>query len=128
MDLADIKRKAEAARELVVEVAGRSFTLRLPTPHEIEVEAIRSRLHEGDTDPAQLSIMRRRLLERGLVSWAGVTCEHLAPGAGAEPAEAGREAFALLLDAEPELAAELDAQFVARLAERNAKRAEARKN
>ena len=128
MDLADIKRKAEAARRFVVELDGRSFTLQLPTRHEIEVEAVRSRLHDGDTDPAQLTVIRRRLLERGVVAWAGVTCEHLAPGAGNDAAEVSPEAVALLLDAEPELAAQLDTEFVGRLAERNAKRAEAEKN
>ena len=128
MDLADIKRKAEAARQFVVQVEGRSFTLRLPTQHEIEVEAVRARLHDGGADPAQLTVMKRTLLERGVVQWSGVTCEQLAPGAGADDAELSREAVCLLLDAEPELAATLDAEFVARLAERNAKRAEAAKN
>ncbi len=128
MDLADIKRKAEAARRFVVNVDGRSFTLQLPTQHEIEVEAMRSRLHDGDADPAQLTVIRRRMLERGVKAWTGVTCEHLAAGAGTDAAEVSPEAVALLLDAEPELAARLDTDFVGRLAERNAKRAEAAKN
>lgn len=128
MDLADIKRKAEAARRFVVQSDGRSFTLQLPTQHEIEVEAMRCRLHDGDTDPAQLTVIRRRLLERGVVAWAGVTCEQLAPGGGTDAAEISTEAVSLLLDAEPALAAQLDAEFVGRMAERNAKRAEAAKN
>lgn len=128
MDLADIKRKAEAARRFAVQVGGLSFTLQLPTMHEIEVEAVRARLHEGGADPAQLTVIRRRLLERGVVAWAGVTCEHLAPGGGADAADVGAEAVALLLDADPALASKLDAEFVGRMAERNAKRAEAAKN
>lgn len=128
MDLADIRRKAEAARQFVVQVDGRSYTLRLPTQHEVEVEAVRSRIHDGDTDPAQLTVIRRRLLERGVVAWAGVTCEHLAPGGGTDAADVSPEAVALLLDADPALAAHLDSEFVGRLAERNAKRAEAAKN
>ena len=128
MDLADIKRKADAARQFVFESAGRSYTLRLPTQHEIEVEAIRARLHNGDTDPAQLTVIRRKLLERGVVAWAGVTAEDLAPGGGTDAAEVSPEAVALLLDADPVLAAALDAEFVGRLADRNAKRAEAAKN
>lgn len=128
MDLADIKRKAQAARQFVLEVDGRSYTLQLPTQHEIEVEAVRARLHDGDTDPAQLTVIRRRLLERGVVAWAGVTCEHLAPGGGTDAADASPEAVALLLDADPALAAQLDGAFVGRLADRNAQRAEAAKN
>ena len=128
MDLADIKRKAAAARQFTLTVDGRSFTLQLPTQHEIEVEAVRARLHDGDTDPAQLTVIRRRLLERGVVAWAGVTCEHLAPGGGTDEADVSPDAVALLLDAEPALASQLDGDFVARLAERNAKRAEAEKN
>lgn len=128
MDLADIKRKAAAARQFTLTVDGRSFTLQLPTQHEIEVEAVRARLHDGDTDPAQLTVIRRRLLERGVVAWAGVTCEHLAPGGGTDAADVSPDAVALLLDAEPALASQLDGDFVARLAERNAKRAEAEKN
>ena len=128
MDLADIKRKAEAARRFTVQAGGLSFTMQLPTQHEIEVEAVRARLHNGDADPAQLTVIRRRLLERGVVAWAGVTCEHLAPGGGTDAADVGVEAVALLLDAAPALAAQLDAEFVGRLAERNAQRAEAAKN
>jgi hypothetical protein len=89
---------------------------------------MRCRLHDGDTDPAQLTVIRRRLLERGVVAWAGVTCEQLAPGGGTDAAEISTEAVSLLLDAEPALAAQLDAEFVGRMAERNAKRAEAAKN
>jgi len=128
MDLADIKRKAAAARQFVVEDDGRSFTLQLPTQYEIEVEAVRARLHDGDTDPAQLTVIRRRLLERGIVGWSGVTCEHLALGGGPDSADVSPDAAALLLDAEPKLASRLDGEFIERLSERNSKRAEAEKN
>ena len=128
MDLHDIKRKAQAAREFVVPVGACSYTLRLPTQHEIEVEAMRARLYDGEADPAQLVVIRRRLLERAVVAWSGVTCEALAYGGGTEPADVSVEAASLLLDADPKLAEELDAHFVGKLAERNAKRAEAAKN
>ena len=128
MDLADIRRKALAAREFVVQEAGSSYTLRLPTAHDIEVEVIRSRLHDGEVDPAQLTVIRRRLLERALVAWSGVACERLAAGAGAEPADVSTEAAAFLLDAEPDLAQRLDAEFVERLAARRQTQGTAEKN
>lgn len=128
MDLADIKRRAVAAREAPFTARGFTFTLRLPTQYEIDVEAARARLHGGEIDPAHLTIIRRRLLERAVVAWSGVTWEHLAPGSGGAVADISQAAVALLLDSEPELAAELDAEFVSRLADRNTKRAEAAKN
>ena len=128
MDFADIKRRAIAAREFPVAAGGFTFTLRLPTQHEIDIEATRARMHEGDIDPAQLTIIRRRLLERAVVGWDGVTWGHLADGSGGEPAEISADAVALLLDSDTDLAETLDAAFVARLAERNNKRAEAAKN
>jgi len=128
MDLADIRRKALAAREFIVVEDASSYTLRLPTSHDIEVEAIRSRLHDGDIDPAQLTVIRRRLLERALVAWSGVPCERLATGAGSEPADVSVEAVAFLLDAEPDLAQRLDAQFVERLAARRQTQGTAAKN
>lgn len=128
MDFADIKRRAIAAREFSVAAGAFAFTLRLPTQHEIDIEATRARMHDGDIDPAQMTIIRRRLLERAVVGWAGVTWGHLAEGSGADAADFSMEAVSLLLDADPTLAETLDAAFVARLAERNSKRAEAAKN
>ena len=128
MDIADIKRKAQAAREATFADGALSFVVRLPTRHEVEVSAMRARLHDGEPDPAQLSVVRRRLLESAVVQWAGVTCEHLAPGAGDEPAELSAEAVAVLLDSNPELAEKLDAHFVGRMAARNSQQAEAEKN
>ena len=37
-DIADLQRKAQAARELTVPVGAASYTLRLPTRHETELE------------------------------------------------------------------------------------------
>jgi hypothetical protein len=128
MDLADIKRRAQEAREFTVALDGIGYTLRLPTQYEVEIEAVRARLHNGEHDPAQLTVLRRRLLERAVVAWPGVTCERLAPGAGSAQADATPEAVALLLDAEPQLAQRLDAAFVDRMVARNARQDEAAKN
>lgn len=128
MDLNDLKRKAHAAREFEVLVGGMRFTLRLPTQHEVEVEAARVRLHEGDNDPAMLLRLRRALVERAVVAWEGVPLERLAPGGGSEQAEHSREAVALLLDHSLDVADQLYAQFVARRAERMQRQEAAEKN
>ncbi len=128
MDFADIKRKAQAAREFSVQVGGLGFTLRLPTQHEVEVQAARVRLHEDDADPAMLLRLRRSLVEHAVVAWAGVTLEHLAPGGGSDAAEVSQQAVALFLDANEAAADALYGEFVARRAERLQRQGDAAKN
>lgn len=124
-DIADLKRKAEAAREFVVRVGAASYTLRLPTRHEIDVAVLRSR---GDADPALPAVLTRRLLEGAVVAWSGVTHQQLAPGAGSDTAELVPGAVALLLDNDPATAEALLEAFVTRSAERNARLEAAEKN
>lgn len=124
-DIADLRRKAQAAREFSLVVGAATYTLRLPTRHEIEVEVLRSR---GDGDPALPAVLTRRLLEAAVVGWSGVTQEQLAPGAGPAPAELVPGAAALLLDNDGETAAALLEAFVAKAAERNARLEAAEKN
>lgn len=128
MDFADIKRCAEAAREFQAEVGGLQFTLRLPTQHEVEVEASRVRLHEGDADPAMLLRLRRLLVQRAVVAWSGVTAEHLAPGCGAEAVDISPAAVGLLLDARSDVTDLLYARFVQERAARLEKQDAAEKN
>lgn len=128
MDFADIKRKAEAAREFPVVVGSLQFTLRLPTQHEVEIEASRVRLHEGGDDPAMLLRLRRALVERAVVAWGGVTAEHLAPGAGVDAVELSAAAVGLLLDARPDIAETLYARFVEERAARMSLQDAAAKN
>lgn len=127
MDLADLKRKAEAAREYTVQAAGCTFTCRLPTPSEAELELARA----YRTEQAELAIMlrvQRALLERAVVSWSGVTQAMLAPGATDDPAEVSPDAVALLLDADPDVSEALQQAFVARSRERQQRKAAAEKN
>lgn len=128
MDFNDIKRKAEAAREFQVTAKGMGFTLRLPTQHEVQLEVARARLHEGEEDPAQLLRVRRALVQRAIVEWRGVTCEHLAPGGGTDPAELSLAAAGLLLDADDEVSETLMAAFVEQRAARTARLESAAKN
>ena len=127
-DIADLQRKANAAREFVVRVGAASYTLRLPTEHETRVAALRARGTTDEADPAFSDVLVRSLLERALVAWDGVTCAMLAPGAGPEPASLVPGAAALLLDNQPEAAQALTLAFVERSAQRAQHVAQLEKN
>jgi hypothetical protein len=124
-DINDLRRKAQAAREFVLPLGARSFTLRLPTRHELKVEAL---LISAATAPARSTVLVRSLLEKAVVSWSGVTCDDLAPHGGDEPAELVEGAVALLLDNRPEVAAALMDAFVDQMADRATLKDEAAKN
>lgn len=128
MDIADIKRKAEAAREFDVAVGAAKFTLRLPTQHEVEIEVSRARLFDGMDDPALLVKVRRALVERAIVRWQGVTCEDLAPGGGSDAADLVPGAAALLLDSDEARAKTLTEAFIEQRAARQQKQDAAAKN
>lgn len=127
-DINDLRRKAEAAREFTVTVGAATYTLRLPTRHETEVEVLRTRSADGHADPAGNARLTRRLLERAIVAWAGVTGEQLAPGGGTDVAELVPGAAALLLDNDAQAAEQLLEAFVTRAAERNQRQEAAEKN
>jgi hypothetical protein len=127
MDLADLKRKADAAREYQVQVGALAFTCRLPTTHEVEMETARAWSVERD-NLAVLLRVRRALVERCVVSWVGVTEAMLGPGATDVPAEVSPAAVGLLMDADEAVADELQAEFVKRSTARNEQKAAAAKN
>jgi hypothetical protein len=127
MDLADLKRKADAAREYQVQVGALAFTCRLPTTHEVEMETARAWSMERD-NLAVLLRVRRALVERAVVSWVGVTEAMLGPGATDTPAEVSPAAVGLLMDANEAVADELQAEFVKRSTARNEQKAAAEKN
>lgn len=117
-DIADLKRKAEAAREFTVTVGAASYTLRLPTQHEKEVQALRAAGGGVASDPALGAVLLRRLLEAAVVAWSGVKAEQLAPGGGADLVDLVPGAVALLLDNDAQAAAALGDALVQRENER----------
>jgi hypothetical protein len=127
-DIADLQRKAQAAREFQVVVGACTFTLRLPTAHQKEVEAMRARGDGHTADPALAVLLVRRLVEQAVVAWSGVTAEQLAPGGGSDAAELVPGAVALLLDNQPDTARVLTDAMVQRENERNNHVDAARKN
>jgi hypothetical protein len=127
-DIADLQRKAQAAREFQVVVGACTFTLRLPTEHEKRIAVLRARGGLDAEDPAGTEVLIRALVEAALVRWDGVTCDMLAPGAGSEPAELLPGAAALLLDNQPEAARALALEFIERSAQRQQHAQAAEKN
>jgi hypothetical protein len=128
IDLADLRRKQQAAREFTVTVGSASYVLRLPTAHEKEVHALRARGTGSAADPALPALLVRQLLEAAIVGWSGVTAEKLAPGGGTEPVDLVPGAAALLLDNDPDTAVALTQALVLRENERNHRVDAAEKN
>lgn len=127
-DIADLTRKALAAREFTVPVGAASFTLRLPTEHEKRVASLRARGSTTEADPAFADVVIRALLEAAVVRWSGVTADMLAPGGGTEAVDVVPGAAALLLDNQPETAQALTLAFIERSAAREQHAQELEKN
>lgn len=134
MDLADIKRQANAAREFVVEVgaanAPRHLTLRAPTAFEVKVAALRSGVAGIQNDQAAIVVLQRALLVAAVVGWVGVCVGDVLKGhANATDAlDWDASAVELLLDAQPEWAEALGSALLDRMAQRREDRDTAEKN
>ena len=131
LDIHDLRRKVLAAREFSLVIDGVSFTLRVPSEHQVQVASLRSGLGSGERHEqgAALLLLRRRLLEEALIGWAGAKVSHLVPGY--EPDEAldfDPDAVPLLLDVQGGWAQQLDEALVMRLAERHKPQDTAEKN
>lgn len=131
MDLADLQRRAQAARRFEVAAGDKRFTLQLPTQHEVEMAMARARGAEGTAgaEPVLLRV-RRALVESAIVEWQGVTLDDLVPGAGTDPADLVPGAAALFLDNDRNaaLADQLHERFITQRAARNASMEAAAKN
>jgi hypothetical protein len=130
MDVADIQRRAAAAREFEQAVGERSFRLRIPTQHETQVEILRAGGGEERTQHVALALMQRAVIERAIIGWRGVTTGDLLPDESVEyeTVDYVPVLVPLLLDAQPEIGRALTEALVSRVAERNAKIEAARKN
>lgn len=131
MELDDIRRQALAAREFERAVDHATFTLRIPTRHEVTIAVRRAaaKTLAGDSDPAHLLLLERMLLEAAIVRWSGLTVRDILPAhelAEDLPHEPG--AVGLLLDAQPDWARELGMALFDRMAARRDAQDTAAKN
>lgn len=118
MDLADLKARAQRAREFTHTCGDCTFTLRTPTRLEM-----RQCMHERGLDPAGASpllpaLLQRYLLERFVVGWMGPRESHVVADAGPAPLPWSADAVPLLLDAQPAWADELGTVLLASVSQR----------
>jgi hypothetical protein len=101
MDLSDIKRAAEAEREFSHTVDGITFSLRLPTAHEVRCVASDSGATRGGVVRAQ-----RATTELAIIGWTGAKVAHILPNHKHGEDELAFEdgATAVLLDARQDIA------------------------
>jgi hypothetical protein len=125
MDLQTLQQRALAAREVRHTLGEITYTLRIPTRHEVLLAAQRSGAMQANGDRAALLVTQRAVLEAAIIGWSGVRVRHLLPPeqAGADgdtplPWEAG--AVSLLLDAQNEAAQDLAELVNQRMAQRAA--------
>lgn len=126
MDLAEIARRQQAAREFTHAVDGAQFTLRALTAHErrcvlmslVALPAAGEEQPPRELGGEELEKLTRRITERSIVGWQGVTLAHLLPetanDAGAEPVPWSAAAVPLLLDQQPKWEKSLRAALAAR--------------
>jgi hypothetical protein len=122
MDIEALKARTLAARQFTVPCGSRSYTLQLPTAHELEVAAARR------TDGAAGTVeFFRHAIERALVGWSGITEASFA-GEGDSAVPFSAELVPWLLDAQPADAEQLRSALVDRLTERRERMEAAAKN
>ena len=121
MDLAELKLKAQAAREFQVPIGECSFTLRTPTRLELRELLLQRGLDPASRSSMVVPLLQQYMLHRFLMGWTGVRCSHVHPDAGADPLPWSVEAVPLVLDAQPEWADTLGAEILQAVSERGAR-------
>lgn len=128
MDIKELKRKAQAAREFELPVGAATFTLRLPA----EVEMSSMYAHASAAPGAQFDRLIRALTPSCVVAWRGVTQGELVPGLeekeAAAPLACVPEAVEEYLIGRPGLFDTLTGEILTRYNKRQAEKAEASKN
>lgn len=121
MDLAELRQRAQEARQFEVAVGDCSFTLRTPTRLELRELLLQRGLDPAAGSSMVLPLLQQYLLLRFVVGWTGVRESHVLPEAGSAPLPWSAEAVALVLDAQPDWADTLGAALLASVAERGAR-------
>ena len=125
MDLADLKRKAQASRQFDADLGGGVvFQLRTPTKHEASIAYMES--SSGNRATTEVK-WQRTLLVVAVVGWSGVKEAHVL-GEGGDAIDFDAGATSLLFDAQPEWEEALLAALVPKLTARQAAEDTAEKN
>jgi len=121
-----ILQAAKAARTYAQEIEGRSFTLQMPSQHDMRVNYLRAGADADD--PALVYLVLRESLEKSLVGWSGITVDDLLKNGDKSSADFNVELVPVLLDAQDDWREALDKELTKRLAERNGSIEAAQKN
>ena len=121
MDLAELKAKAQSAREFEVAIGECSFKLRTPTRLELREAMLRRGVDPGAQSALVLALVQQYLLLSFLVGWAGPRFRDVVEDAGDAPLPWSADAVTLLLDAQPQWADTLGAALLSSIAERSAR-------
>jgi hypothetical protein len=121
--LADIKARALQARTFKHRIEqgdeACEFTLLTPTMTQAREVMRQHGLHRSEADSLMMPLLRHYLLLNGVTGWSGVRVVHaLGDAAGADaqaPLPWSADATEVLLDAQPEWAAELGNVLIDRL-------------
>jgi hypothetical protein len=102
MDLQELQRRAQAARETTHTLGAIDYRLRLPTSHEVLLAAHKAGV-VGQAVGAAYLVLMRAVLEGAIVGWQGVRVGDVAPGGddAATPLPWAAGVVPLLLDARP---------------------------
>lgn len=129
MELADLKRRANAARQFDAPIEGTDvvISMRAPTTHEAMVAYMEC---GGGKKAAQQARWQRALLVLAIVGWRGVCVRHVLPGApeGGDALEFEEGAADLVLDAQAGWFEPLMAALLPRMEARDAAKDTAAKN
>lgn len=129
IDADEIRARALKSREVTVDVEGRSFMLRVPTMHEIQLgQRSASRLSASLGENATELVLQRLLVESAVIGWSGIMVRDVLAEEGDEPLAFAPTLVDVVLDAQPRWALLLGAELYERIVARSSAAAEDAKN
>jgi hypothetical protein len=126
MDAQALKAHVEAARRATLDVAGYSFTVRLPSRFEIQLAWMRARESGLGEGSATLHTGRKLLLD-AVQGWANVRVSDFGAD-GTDPVPFAAELVPVLFEERPQLAEQVQQAFDDCIAQRSARQKAAEKN
>jgi|GEM_PF-2656744 len=127
MTLDDLKAAVESSRRFTHTVDGRTFTLRMPTSHEVKMAYARARTGTNDHLAAFFQ-SQREIAERAVTGWTEVIETDLVPEGASAPLAFDASLVPLLFDVHAEWQMAISDAIDKRIAEREKTQEAAAKN
>jgi len=125
MDVKELKERIDAARRVEATVNGATFTMIMPTDHQLRVIMQRANDANGQRVDA---LIWHRLLGQALVGWSGVKVADLFVVENDEPLAFSAEARDLLLEHRLDIVDSLEREVLQWLSDYRSKREATEKN